>query len=235
MRNDPNKYHALLLAFLLSLPATAQEIIFNDSFENHAPLITSSPQTTATINEVYSYDVDATDIDNDTLIYLLTVAPDDMNINAASGEILWTPPETGDTSVTVDVSDGEGGSAQQSWSITVTEVQDSDNDGLTDDEEILLGTDPNDSDSDNDGLLDGEEVNLYGTNPLDKDTDDDNHSDGSEVAAGTDPLDANDFPESPVKVTLSPTETVIVIGNTEQLTVTGEFADASVQDLTSEA
>ncbi len=64
---------------------------------------------------------------------------------------------------------------------------DSDDDGLTDDDEIRLGTDPDDPDSDDDGLTDGEEVEL-GTNPLDPDTDGDGVSDGDEVFLGTDPL-----------------------------------------------
>lgn len=64
---------------------------------------------------------------------------------------------------------------------------DTDDDGLPDDEEERLGTDPNDPDSDDDGLTDGEEVEL-GTNPLDPDTDGDGVSDGDEVFLGTDPL-----------------------------------------------
>jgi hypothetical protein len=67
---------------------------------------------------------------------------------------------------------------------------DSDDDGLTDGEEIALGTDPFDSDTDDDGLSDGDEVNVHGTDPLDPDTDDDGLSDGDEVNVhGTDPLD----------------------------------------------
>ncbi len=42
---------------------------------------------------------------------------------------------------------------------------DSDHDGLTDPQEILRGTDPNDEDTDNDGLLDGYEANPDPTNP----------------------------------------------------------------------
>jgi hypothetical protein len=49
---------------------------------------------------------------------------------------------------------------------------DSDNDGLTDQEEIEHGTDPDDPDTDNDGFYDGDEVEL-----------------------GYDPLDASDHPE----------------------------------------
>lgn len=43
------------------------------------------------------------------------------------------------------------------------------------------------SDSNDDGLSDGDEVGL-GTDPLDPDTDDDGLSDGDEVGLGTDPL-----------------------------------------------
>lgn len=67
---------------------------------------------------------------------------------------------------------------------------DSDRDGLTDADELRLGTDPNNADSDGDGLSDGLEVGL-GTNPLSSDTDDDGLSDGEERGLGTDPKVAN--------------------------------------------
>lgn len=69
---------------------------------------------------------------------------------------------------------------------------DSDGDGLSDEEEAKLGTDPNNPDTDGDGLLDGEEVNKYETDPLDKDTDKGGIMDGVEVKNGADPLDADD-------------------------------------------
>ncbi len=59
---------------------------------------------------------------------------------------------------------------------------DSDGDGLSNDEEAALGTDPDDADSDDDGLDDGDEVNTYGTGPTSPDTDGDGLSDGYEVA-----------------------------------------------------
>ncbi|MGH2534580.1 MAG: hypothetical protein ACRDJW_20140 [Thermomicrobiales bacterium] len=71
---------------------------------------------------------------------------------------------------------------------------DRDGDGLTDDQERAIGTNPGNPDTDGDGLSDGDEVNKYGTNPLDPDTDGDGWTDGREVAAGTDPLDPEDFP-----------------------------------------
>lgn len=54
-------------------------------------------------------------------------------------------------------------------------------DGLTNLEEYLNGTDPQDSDTDDDGLNDGDEINVEGTLPLVADTDGDTISDGDEV------------------------------------------------------
>lgn len=69
------------------------------------------------------------------------------------------------------------------------QVIDSDGDGLTDQEEINLGTNINLPDSDNDGLFDYEEVKVYKTDPLNPDTDNDGYKDGEEVKAGYDPRD----------------------------------------------
>jgi len=65
---------------------------------------------------------------------------------------------------------------------------DSDNDGLTDDQERQLGTDPNKPDTDGDGLTDFEEADLYRTDPLKADTDGDGYPDGTEVKSGYNPL-----------------------------------------------
>ncbi len=43
---------------------------------------------------------------------------------------------------------------------------DSDGDGLSDAEELRLGTDPNNADTDGDGISDGQEVNVLGTDPM---------------------------------------------------------------------
>jgi hypothetical protein len=62
-------------------------------------------------------------------------------------------------------------------------VPDTDNDGLSDEDEAALGTNPNDADSDDDNLQDGVEVNgLNPTNPLDNDSDNDGLFDGAEDA-----------------------------------------------------
>lgn len=70
-------------------------------------------------------------------------------------------------------------------------IVDSDGDGLSDDLEDTLGTDPNDADSDDDGLPDGDEPNPSHdtdgdglTNALDPDSDNDGLFDGTETGRG---------------------------------------------------
>jgi outer membrane protein OmpA-like peptidoglycan-associated protein len=73
--------------------------------------------------------------------------------------------------------------------VAVGGPEDSDGDGLTDAEEMEIGTDPYDPDTDKDGLTDGQEVKTYGTDPLNPDTDFDMLKDGEEVLIYmTDPL-----------------------------------------------
>jgi hypothetical protein len=69
---------------------------------------------------------------------------------------------------------------------------DPDGDGLTDAEEVVLGTDPSDPDSDDDGLTDGDEVNVHGTDPSSADSDGDGLNDGDELNVhATNPLDSD--------------------------------------------
>lgn len=79
------------------------------------------------------------------------------------------------------------GSAVQSPQPPAAPAKDTDGDGLTDDEERVLGTDPTLPDTDGDGLTDREEVRVFGTDPLKADTDGDGFSDGQEVKNGFDP------------------------------------------------
>ncbi|WP_010095216.1 hypothetical protein [Ornithinibacillus scapharcae] len=58
---------------------------------------------------------------------------------------------------------------------------DSDNDGLTDEEERQLGTDPFNPDTDGDGVTDFDEVRKFKTNPLNKDSDGDGLTDYFEI------------------------------------------------------
>lgn len=74
---------------------------------------------------------------------------------------------------------------------------DTDGDGLTDAEELVLGTDPFDIDSDDDGISDGEEVLTTLTDPTLCDTDGDGLTDGLELSV-TAPLADPDGPGGPL-------------------------------------
>lgn len=75
---------------------------------------------------------------------------------------------------------------------------DADHDGLSDDEETTLGTNPNDPDTDHDGLFDLDEVKVYHTDPKKADTDGDGTADGLEVKQGSNPIGSGKlFPTIP--------------------------------------
>ncbi|NIP32999.1 hypothetical protein GWN26_12060 [Candidatus Saccharibacteria bacterium] len=74
---------------------------------------------------------------------------------------------------------------------------DSDNDGLTDNQEEALGTDPNAADSDGDGLTDNEEINAWQTNPLSADSDADGFTDKEEIDNGYNPNGEGRLPGFP--------------------------------------
>ena len=85
--------------------------------------------------------------------------------------------------------DANGNKVGKSKKVHVSEFKDTDNDALSDEEELELGTDPSNEDSDGDGLLDGEEVLMHETNPLEVDTDKDGLDDYFEVyISDTNPL-----------------------------------------------
>jgi hypothetical protein len=90
---------------------------------NDAPRFTSIPVTTATVDTLYTYDVDATDPDaGDTLSYSLTIMPTGMTIDAATGLIEWTPTsaQAGANDVAVRVADNGSAPASQTQSFTIT-------------------------------------------------------------------------------------------------------------------
>ncbi len=86
---------------------------------NLPPQITSSAVTMGEINVVYNYDVEATDPDNDELVYSLLSGQSGMNIHAASGLISWVPTAQGEYAVIVQVDDQFGGTDTQGYTIVV--------------------------------------------------------------------------------------------------------------------
>ncbi len=72
-------------------------------------------------NEVYRYDSDAIDPDDDTLTYAIMDGPGGLIINGTTGELLWaaSPDQVGVHDVTISADDGRGGVATQSFKIEV--------------------------------------------------------------------------------------------------------------------
>jgi len=92
----------------------------NFTIPNSPPVIASTPA--AAINgTTFSYKVDATDLDGDTLTYSLSDAPDGMAINPETGEVNWEYgiDDAGEYNIGIEVSDGDGGQTFQELSVTV--------------------------------------------------------------------------------------------------------------------
>jgi hypothetical protein len=134
--------------------------------------------------------------------YLVQVEPrDDTPLDS-------TTPSPTVTAVEEVDSDGDGLTDELETALgTDPLLVDSDADGVSDSDEIdFYGTDALDPDTDGDELDDAEELLTYGTNPLLGDTDGDDVSDGEEVVAGSDPLDTVSVPATPTPLPTSTPE-----------------------------
>jgi len=89
---------------------------------NYAPLIYSSPIEHGMSGITYNYDVNATDPNHDSLTYTLVTFPAGMNIDAATGLIAWVPPDEGSFDIEVQVSDVQGETDTQSYTLVVGEL-----------------------------------------------------------------------------------------------------------------
>ncbi|MBA7536494.1 hypothetical protein ES705_28758 [subsurface metagenome] len=90
---------------------------------NVAPIIISEPIITATEDQLYLYQVEASDPNGDILAYSSIIKPEGMNINSENGLIVWTPTndQVGINQVVVEISDGKH-SVTQSFEIEVSNV-----------------------------------------------------------------------------------------------------------------
>lgn len=86
---------------------------------------------------------------------------------------------------------------------------DTDGDGIDDSIEQTVGTNSQMKDTDNDGLSDGDEILVWKTNPLNADTDGDGYKDGGEVSSGYSPLGPGKLFVSTSTSTTAVTTTVV--------------------------
>ncbi|MCL1475904.1 choice-of-anchor C family protein, partial [Argonema antarcticum] len=94
---------------------------------NLAPAITSTPDSEVYYNKPYSYKVTATDPENDPLTYSL-VSPATGPMAGMSmdstGNLTWTPANTGNYNITVRVSDNFGNQTDQTYTLKVPSYAD---------------------------------------------------------------------------------------------------------------
>ena len=95
------------------------DIPYDVQNENRNPMITSIPKTVAILNQEYQYDVDAADLDMDTLSYSLINIATGMNIDSSTGLIRWIPTQKGVYPVNIKVSDNKGGISYSDFELLV--------------------------------------------------------------------------------------------------------------------
>lgn len=94
---------------------------------------------------------------------------------------------------------------------------DTDRDGLSDEFELSIGTDPFNPDTDGDGLTDGDEVLIWKTDPLNRDTDADGYLDGEEVMNSYNPLGPGRlFDQSSEDIVNIENENIVVVPTTTE-------------------
>lgn len=92
---------------------------------SHAPIITSTPTTTASEGVLYSYDLNYREIDGDVVTLSAPTKPDWLNFNTSTGVLSATPTdaEIGSHPIVLQVAD-EDATLQQSFTLVVSNVND---------------------------------------------------------------------------------------------------------------
>jgi hypothetical protein len=108
-------------------------------------------------------------------------------VGAAPEAPATTAPATTTAPSTTAAPSGPDTTAPNNTEPVAPPEQDPDGDGLSTEDEIVIGSDPNDADTDDDGLSDYEEASgAFNSDPTAADTDGDGLDDGAEAGLGTD-------------------------------------------------
>jgi len=138
------------------------------------------------LSTVYNVSFDAKDVELGE--YGVVVARGSLTYEDNGTNVFYTLPQGG-----VSVCDHRGETVIVSGGDVIFHSRDCDGDGVTDSDELSMGTDPLDPDTDGDGADDGVEV-ARGTDPTNPDTDGDGVLDGDEIYSpgGVDHMDPLD-------------------------------------------
>ncbi|MCH7496190.1 MAG: hypothetical protein IH825_08910, partial [Candidatus Marinimicrobia bacterium] len=90
-----------------------------------APRLESIPVSSALEDALYSYQIEASDANGDSILYAVVEGPENMHIDRF-GLLLWTPIQTdvGVTGVIIAAYDERGDSSFQAWDINVEYIND---------------------------------------------------------------------------------------------------------------
>ena len=89
---------------------------------NGTPTITSTPSFVATIGDQYIYEAEATDPDNDPIVWSLVSGPVGLTLNETTGRVSWTPTidQFGFHEVIIEAIAAQGASFQQGFGLNVS-------------------------------------------------------------------------------------------------------------------
>ncbi|WP_257448674.1 PQQ-dependent sugar dehydrogenase [Archangium lipolyticum] len=116
--SDPDNLGGIATITVAAPGLDARSVEAVESDDELAPVISTTPVTTAVVGRPYRYDVQA-EAQPEPTYSLVGTVPQGMTIDMTTGLISWTPTAAGAVEVTVRVSNGVAPDAEQSFTITV--------------------------------------------------------------------------------------------------------------------